>query len=65
MVAGCIFLVAILCSILVPAAKAFPDFVRRTRIGLHLAEGLPRALRPDEQRGLRVIEFPLSPVSRQ
>lgn len=46
MIAGCIVLVAILFSIFVSAARSFPDFVRRMRIGSHFAERF-RSQAPD------------------
>ena len=64
MIAGCIVLGAILCSILVLAAKAFPAFMQRLRIGLHSADRHPRERNiPGSHRAGRVIEFPLSRVS--
>jgi len=41
MIAGCIVFGAILLSIFVSAARSFPDFVRRMRIALYFAEGVP------------------------
>lgn len=64
MIAGCTVLIAILFSILVLAARAFPDFVRRVRIGLNLAKShTSDGARPVEFRTGRVIELPLSRIS--